>query len=166
MELTALGVRFLLSPAAMSAVIAMLALPPLCEGAKISEAEKTAGIAWLAENGYLVCEPGEKPILSKELAFMVAGVCLEKNALIWQVRDQTAMIACCFRGVYLLCWRMRVGKWAITPYADEAAFQQELDEQQRMIKNAKIVHRAQMMLIPASMTGMECIKLLHQKKEA
>jgi len=51
MELTASGVRFLLSPAALDALVSLLALPPFREAKELTPADKEAGIAWLKENG-------------------------------------------------------------------------------------------------------------------
>lgn len=166
MELTASGVRFLLSPAALDALVSLLALPPFREDKALTSADKEAGVAWLKENGYLSQGEAEKPVLSKELAFMITGLCAGKNALLWQEKGKTGMIACRFEGIYLLCYRMRVGKWAITPYAEEEAFRQELEERLPQFGKAQAIHRAHTEPLPESLTGAACIQLLHQKKEA
>lgn len=166
MELTASGVRFLLSPAALDALVSLLALPPFREEKEMTPAEKKAGVAWLKENGYLSQEGEEKPVLSKELAFMITGICGGENAILWKEKDKTCMIACCFETIWLLCYRMRVGKWAITPYAEEGAFQQELEERLNQYKKAQALHRKEDAVLPGGMTGAEYITLLHQKKEA
>lgn len=165
MELTASGVRFLLNPAALDALVSLLALPAFREARELTPADKEAGIAWLKENGYLSQEGTEKPVLSRELAFMITGLCAGKNAVLWQEKEKTCMVACRFEGIWLLCYRMRVGKWAITPYAEEDAFRQELEERLSLVKKAQPVRRGQTEALPQSLSAAECIQLLHQKKE-
>ena len=165
MELTASGVRFLLSPAALNALTSLLGLPHFQEGTVVGEDEKQAGIAWLQDQGYLFQAQDAKPVLAKELAFMITGLCTAKSALLWSEREKVSLIGCCFEGIYLLCWRMRVGKWALTPYDTAEAFRGEMESRLSLLKEPRVIYRAGAEVIDGQLSAGQVMQLLQTGKE-
>ncbi len=164
MELTPVALRFLLSPAALKAAMDFLALPSFL--GLITPEERERGRAWLAENGYLSCQEAEGDVMAREMAFMLHGLCLEKNALIWQDWERVQMIACRFNGIYLIGRRLPVGKWMIAPCWEEEAFLREMEEALPGMKDARPFLREQPWRPLDTINGAECLRLLKWNEEA
>lgn len=116
MELVVSSLRFLLTPAALQVATELLGLPSFWETE--NALDKKNGLTWLQDNGYLDADVGNTGefIMSRELAFMLSGLCLTENALVWENEGKTQLVASCFQEIFLLCKRMQVGKWLIAPF--------------------------------------------------
>lgn len=166
MELTVSSLRFLLSPQAMKSAMQLLALPLFPGMEEGAPEEQEAGRAWLAENGFLSRPEGEKPTLSREIAFMLTGLCRSEDALIWQEGEKAVMIACRFENIFLLCRKMRIGKWEITPFAESAEWEKEMDERLPMPDKTQLFRRGEKAPLPAAATGAQSLQRMMAQKEA